>query len=326
MRIPKHLLDNPDKLAKDLTDESWESFIPDNREIAPTEKLRSHIEQNIGTMHAPVKSIRRTMWIAAASVTLLAGIGICLLPGKNPEAQKPAVASAPSPAIPAPHERKSIANRSQKVKTIFLADGSKVELTAASSLSFNQPFINGRRDIYLAGAAVFNVKKDNAHPFIVHAKGISTTVLGTVFSISDKQTRFTTVRLYSGKVVVKKDNDRSFKDVYLSPGQQLVINKETFSVQIKQPASVVTKKDSTLSTPLQVMDFDNRPLEEIFTLLQKTYNTTISFDPASVRKMSFTGKLNRSRESLESFLHTLCDLNELSLKTKGDKGFIIEGK
>jgi hypothetical protein len=108
----------------------------------------------------------------------------------------------------------------------------------------------------------------------------------------------------------------------------LVINKEDFSVQIKNivPPEVKPSADPVQSSPQQVLNFTNRPLEEIFSLLQKEYNVSISFDPATLQNMTFTGSLNKEKESLGSFLNTLCDLNELSLKKISDNSFSIQVK
>jgi hypothetical protein len=74
------------------------------------------------------------------------------------------------------------------------------------------------------------------------------------------------------------------------------------------------------------MDFTSRPLSEIFSLLQQEYGVTITYDATALQNMTFTGKLDRSRESIGSFLNTLCDLNELTLKKTSDRSFSIQVK
>ena len=110
------------------------------------------------------------------------------------------------------------------------------------------------------------------------------------------------------------------------PGQQLVINKEDFTARIKtfSPPAAKTPANTALSS--EVLNFANRPLTEIFSLLQKEYNVTITYDAAALSNMTFTGRLNRGKESLGSFLNTVCDLNELSLKKISDNSFSIQVK
>jgi len=319
---------NPEKLAQYLTEDSWKGFAPDIQQGAPTDKMREAIEARIGGMPTtvPVRKIRYA-WVAAASIIAVTSLVFLLRRGDKTPAQAPQVASTIKKEPPLAR----IQNHSSGVKVFFLPDSSKVELGSNSDISFNSPFINNKRDIFLNGQAAFTVRKDNARPFVVHSKDIATTVLGTVFSVNDKNTLYTTVHLFSGKVVVKKEgpNNKTFKDIYLKPGQQLTVDKKNFSVRIKNAvpeAQLVAKQPVMMVMPPQVTDFTNRSLSEICALLQKEYGVTITYDAAALQNMSFTGKLDRNKESIESFLSTLCDLNELTLKKVSDKSFSIQVK
>jgi ferric-dicitrate binding protein FerR (iron transport regulator) len=322
--------ENPEKLAQYLTEDSWQGFTPDAGREVPSAKMRQAIEDTIGQPPAPVAPVRKIRygWVAAASLAALTVLGF-LLYKKTPGRTKPDIAAVSRSQIKKQaQELKDIRNTSSKTIICFLPDSSKVALSGSSEITFDSAFTNGKRDIFLEGQAVFTVKKDNARPFTVHSKGIATTALGTVFSVSDKNGGYTMVRLFSGRVVVKKEKqDRSFRDIYLMPGQQLTIDKEDFSVRIKdaRPAASV-EKPATLSATQQALHFDSRPLTEIFSLLQKEYNVSISYDPATLQNMTFTGLLNRDKESLDSFLTTLCDLNDLSLKKTSDNSYAIQVK
>jgi len=325
-QVMEFFRNNPEKLAQYLTEDSWKDFNPDIRQGAPKDKMREAIEARVGKMPTPA-SVRkiRYAWVAAASVIAATALVFLLRRGDKIPAQAPQVASTikkePRPTI--------IQNHSSGIKVFSLPDSSKVELGGNSDISV--AFIDNKRDIYLNGQAIFTVRKDNAKPFVVHTRDIATTVLGTVFSVNDKNILYTTVHLFSGKVVVKKEglNSKTFKDTYLRPGQQLTLDKKDFSVRIKNvtpEASLVTKLPVNTAPQQQVMDFTNRPLSEIFSLLQKEYGVEITYDAAALQNMSFTGKLDRNKESIESFLNTLCDLNELTLKKISDKSFSIQVK
>jgi ferric-dicitrate binding protein FerR (iron transport regulator) len=331
-QVMEFFRNNPEQLAQYLTEDSWKDFDPDIQKGAPTEKIRETIEATVGKMQTPVRKIRYA-WVAAASVIALVALVFLLRRPANDRNSQPSAPVAAATVIKKDLPLKDVQNNSSGIKTLILPDSSKVELGSHSEISFSTPFTNHRRDIYLKGQATFTVRKDNSQPFVVHSGEITTTVLGTVFSVSDKKKPFTTVHLYSGKVVVKKEGSaggRAFKDIYLTPGQQLILNRNDFSVQVKEDvaseAPLVTKPPVITAAPQQVMDFTNRPLSEIFALLQKEYNVTITYDAAVLQNMSFTGKLDRNKESLESFLNTLCDLNELILKKISDNNFSIQVK
>ena len=317
---------NPEKLAQYLTEDSWADFNPDIQQGAPTDKMREAIEARVGTMpiQVPVRKIRYA-WVAAASVIAATSLVFMLRRGDKSPVQAPQVASTIKKERPLTR----IQNHSIGAKIFFLPDSSKVELGGNSDISL--AFIDNKRDIFLNGQATFTVRKDNAKPFVVHSRDIATTVLGTVFSVNDKNTLYTMVRLFSGKVVVKKEgpNSKTFKDTYLQPGQQLTFDKKDFSIRIKNvapEASLVTRPLVNPTPQQQVMDFSNRPLSEIFSLLQQECGVMINYDAAALQNMSFTGKLDRNKESIESFLNTLCDLNELTLKKISDKHFSIQVK
>ena len=319
---------NPEKFDQLLTEKSWNDFNPDMQIETPSEKMLYHIQNETGLL--PIRKMRYG-WMAAASVILLAGI-ISLFYWKGNEkllAKNTEIAKASEKKEEAKSMLQTISNNSSKTKTYSLPDKSKVELTSNSTVSFNNPFTDNRRDIYLKGEAVFMVMKDKTKPFIVHSKNITTTALGTVFKVINKNTAFITVQLYRGSIVVKKDSGtdgKSFKDIYLVPGQQLVIDDKNFSAQIKmiepEIASIKSKKEMAKPNLPKILKFANEPLTEIFASLQKEYEVTISFDENIIQNMNFTGTLNKDKESLESFLNTLCTLNDLTL-TKQNNGFSI---
>lgn len=63
-----------------------------------------------------------------------------------------------------------------------LGDGSSVALGPQSALAFETS--GGRRTVrLLAGQALFDVRRDPSHPFVVEADGVTTTVLGTRFDV-----------------------------------------------------------------------------------------------------------------------------------------------
>jgi transmembrane sensor len=310
--------------ADDLHEHDWENFQPDPNEPVPTQKMREHIEGHVG--RPPVRTIALS-WVAAASViAVLAGIaGLEYWKTEKP----PVVATAANTQKEQPQAataRQVITNSTSATQLFSLPDGSKVRLSKGSSIAFDRGR-TARRDIALTGEAVFTVAHDKTRPFTVHSKDLAVTALGTVFGVDDTHNAFTTVLLYSGKVVVKKaaTGVRGFSDVYLAPGQQLTVNRNDWSVSIRMalPAPSGTERQAAPAAR-QLMTFTRQPLTEIFNELHNAYHITISYDTAAVKNIDFTGTFNSEKESLESFLSTLCDLNELTLKKTKDKGFSIQ--
>jgi len=307
----------------DLDEHSWEDFQPDPSQPVPTERMLEPIERHVG--RPPVKR-SWPRWVAAASVLIL--VGLAGLRFWRPAEKKQALAKTPvSVEKPTIAVRQTLINSASETKTFSLPDGSKTRLARGSSLSFDSGLAGARREIVLTGEASFTVARDKSRPFTVHAEHLSVTVLGTVFGIDDTHSGYTTVVLYSGRVVVKKEPGTrgGFADVYLEPGQELQVNRGDGSVRMSTIAGTAAAEKAPAPVPRQLMSFTRQPLTEIFNELHNAYHITISYDSVALKNIDFTGTFNSGKESLESFLTTLCELNELQLK-KTDKGFSVEPK
>lgn len=68
--------------------------------------------------------------------------------------------------------------------TVRLSDGTHVRLNVNSRLTVSNSFGDERRRVRLDGEAYFDVATDSTKPFMVHAGGTVTRVLGTAFDVS----------------------------------------------------------------------------------------------------------------------------------------------
>jgi len=69
------------------------------------------------------------------------------------------------------------------VNVFYLPDSSIVWLNEDSKLSYPEVFEGVSRVVYLEGEAFFDVRRNPSQPFIIHAAGTKTQVLGTSFNI-----------------------------------------------------------------------------------------------------------------------------------------------
>lgn len=334
-----HFRDHPEKLAAYLTEESWEQFLPGQAQgqgqEVPTDRIRRLLAKEVG--RPPVRKIVFAR-LAAASLILVAGLVFLIKIGGGHRSGQPVspdvATAAPRPAAPAAGtaELETISNTSAKNKTYTLADGSTVQLAGNSAISFHRPFINDRREIYLKGAAVFTVAKVKSMPFTVHSGKIATTALGTVFSVDGTISLITEVHLFSGRIVIKKEDSAgktAFKDIYLQPGQDLILDniRDMTVLSYTNPRMMggPAKKTAKPVQP-QIFTFNRQSLAEILDLLQHACKASLTYDTAAVKNMDFTGSFNKDKESLESFLATLCSLNDLEFTKTGPNSFSIGKK
>ncbi|UKT63494.1 FecR family protein [Pedobacter mucosus] len=216
---------------------------------------------------------------------------------------------------------KSFVNYTDKIQFITLPDLSTVKVYPDGELSYALPFVKAKREIFLKGKGFFQVAKDKKHPFIVYAKGISTTALGTSFTITaNDKSKYIKVRLHTGKVWVKSVDSShhilTFSKVLL-PGNELVYNGIKNEIKVILPNLPAIEKDSS-----HEINFKQVPLAAVFSALSKHYKVKISFNPTDLKEISFTGNLNLYLP-LNDVLKEITELNKLN-QLKTPEGYEIK--
>src|SRR5690606_26026261 len=111
-------------------------------------------------------------------------------------------------------------NESNSSMTIFLSDGSEVELEPGSMISYPRKFTTGNRVVRLEGRAFFDVAKDSLNPFLVNTKSVNVKVLGTSFKVSSFENEPAEVSVVTGKVEVYVSEQE--ETVILQPNERAV--------------------------------------------------------------------------------------------------------
>jgi hypothetical protein len=194
---------------------------------------------------------------------------------------------------------------------ITLADGTKVWLNAASSLSFPSSFQGNERRVELAGEAYFEVAKNAKMPFRVISKGQSIEVLGTHFNVSayeDESTVKTT--LLEGSIRVT-ENSRQQSSL-LKPGQQAIVKNgiDVISVDTK---NVIAWKDGLIS-------FKSADLKSIMRQISRWYDVSVQYS-GDIPTRSFTGKISRN-SNLSEILKVL-ERSQINFKMSGRKLIVM---
>jgi transmembrane sensor len=263
---------------------------------------------------------RRTWWMAAAAIALLV-IGVYTFQQLTP--------GQPVVVQDKPVGLRSVTNKADTSIMIALEDGSEVKLGGHSALSFYDPFSNTSRDISLAGEATFKVAKDSTRPFTVFSKGIATTALGTVFTVNTNLPHTVHVKLLEGKVMIRSaEENKGFvmNKVYLTPGQEFTIDKQTNQYLVKTTAPdkpvTATPQPNTTSKPQHLLEaralaFNNEPLANVFRQLEKRYRVKIRFGTGDIAGLYFSGKV-LPEDPLNIVLSAICNSNQLSYSREQD--------
>lgn len=171
-------------------------------------------------------------------------------------------------------------------RIVHLEDGSVVTLLPGAELTVEKSFPASTRVAGLKGDAIFSVAKSKTHPFIVHAEGFSTKVLGTVFKVTQSGKK-KAVDLYEGKVAV---SSVGVPVSYLKPNQKwtnLGIARTTAIISFAPDKASGKQHPKLLS-----LSFNDVPLKEVITVLEGNYSTKIHYPKeAENRKITadFTG-------------------------------------
>jgi len=301
---------------------SWKGTYPDGY----SEEMLSYIQAN--TFGEKVR-VRRLPWrslAVAASVLLITGLFLWqyLLPGSGKRTAGIALQQEG-------HQKDRhwlVYNAVTQPAYFKLPDGSVVTLFPGTEIRFDSSAYNvNSRTIYLKGTAEFDVAAVDGKPFSVAAGGFTTTALGTRFMVAEGKGKQLLVRLYSGKVVVKKtDNQRyAMNDVYLASGDEWRYYRDTHKHLLSHAAGKSAVPEEPVSAPaIQVNEdnivFGNAPLNEVFDFLQQRYHVTIQYREKDFKDVYFSGKIFPG-DSLKMVLGNIARINELTLTA--DEGVFI---
>lgn len=223
---------------------------------------------------------------------------------------------------------KIIGNTTDMDLDTVLPDGSKMILKPGASVQYYGSF-KSNRELSLTGTAYFEVVHDSEHPFVVRANGISTTDLGTKFWVLNKASNQTvTIKLIEGSIVVRSfEKSFGMKDIYLIPGQKVVVDKIGCTALVSGieerknvPILDVTKKAVHLGNVVwtnSAYTFSKSSLNDVFGKLERRYKVFIKVKSADIADCQFTGKIMYS-DSLETLIKTICAMNSLSYTKNGD--------
>jgi len=312
-------------------EKKWDRLEQDITQPATQVQFEAEYPGAVRQARKPV--IYRALAIAA-SVLFVIGIGLLFLRNNKPDtsvAQRTATKNDTLNFV-VHHE----VNTTGKEKSIQLADGSLIVLGDNSEVTYREPFTD-KRDITLTGKAYFKVAHDEKRPFTVTSGDVSTTVLGTEFSIAAfSNTSHIIIRLYEGKVVVRavdKANKRMKNDIYLLPGQELVYGGpaavvRSFSLNNGAAPGRVMHEELASDSPSlpEIQDrpyfmFNNELLGAVFDDLAALYQVKIIYSKRDVQNIYFTRKYNRT-DSLEAILREIGTIHHLTI-TKSDNAYRI---
>lgn len=206
------------------------------------------------------------------------------------------------------------ADRGEKIR-FSLPDGTQVHLNSDSRLQYERSFDGSVRDVHLEGEGYFVVARDEEKPFVVHANGVRTRVLGTSFNIrAYRQQERATVAVTHGRVSVQEERDETMdvesESIILEAGQWA-----DYSVSDDR----MTRGEGDVSERVAwnegVLLYHDKRLAEVANELERWYGVTIQFEDSSLGECVIRGE--HRNEVLENVLNAIGYAFDIDYRIEG---------
>lgn len=312
-------------------------FIHGQEETIDSEVLdiinKATVLENAETLvAAPKKMLKRFIYWAAAAAVIVLFAGAWWFSTKS---------NSPGPVPETP----VLATENGARKSIVLPDSTKVWLNVGSRLYVVNQFKGATREVRLEGEAFFEVTKNPARPFIVHANNIDIKVLGTAFNVKAYQNdENTETTLYRGLINVTKNNEADFQPILLYPNQKLIVPRNTVAKAIQQEKTVAAGGDRP-KNPIAIQLIDSTKLEEkrietawvhnrlefrdegfkaLAEKLERWYGVRITFTDERVKRLNFNGSFEK--EPIDEALKALATANPFTYKINNNEILISSAR
>jgi len=259
-------------------------------------------------------------WVTSSAAVLLLILFLVKhkVPSKNP--------------VPENNEKVMVTNTTNAIRKIILSDSSMVWVSPKSTLTYLKVFDKQKREVTLTGEAFFEVTKDHQRPFSIYTGNIITKVWGTSFRIrSYQEDKTTKVDVVTGKVSVSVTGQNEKNTVLnavgqtndLNPGVMLLPNQEAvYDKQLDHLKKNNEVKDVSIDMWKKMsLSFNNTPIKEVFTVLNKSFHVHISSGDEKINSDYL--KADFTNENLPAIMEILKKTLDVSYSVHGSE-FVLE--
>lgn len=165
---------------------------------------------------------------------------------------------------------------------LTLADGTRVWLNSASSITYPTAFKGNERTVNITGEVYFEIAHNPKQPFRVNFKGHSIEDIGTEFNINaydDEPVVKTT--LVTGSIKLSRNS----KSVTLRPGQQSITSLSNTDIAV-QEADI----NEAIAWKNGLFKFKKAKIEDVMRQLSRWYNVDVAY-PYGIPKTVFSGEM-----------------------------------
>lgn len=298
--LKRYLLGNAPEKDINAVDNWYRSF--DSEELVTiSEEEAAATKQEIWDKVWPVADEERRIWRlpayakAAAVVLVIAGAAVTFLLLNKKSDRRPIAFT-------------TFSTGTGEKKIITLQDGSRLTLDAATTIKVQDDFSSSRKINLQDGQVFFDVKTDAQRPFTIVSDGLTTTVLGTSFSISAYAAlNNISIGVVSGKISVTRDTATLG---VLEKEEELVFNKT--SARWKK----IPLDESLTAWQQGRLMLNDLSFTEMAAIMKKNFGTDIVTNEDAIKNTRYTTELLTSMTPLEA-VQVLAAIHHL--KTKVDQ-------
>jgi transmembrane sensor len=199
--------------------------------------------------------------------------------------------------------------------SIRFSDGTRVLLGPGSTLEIVSSLPAGRREVRLRGEAYFDVRHDEAHPFVVHTAAASIRDVGTSFTVRDGSDGRVTVAVTGGRVELRSTGSAADSAVVLGVG-----DRGTLVPGAAPTAERAVVTDDDLGWTRGQLSFRDASFPEVAAELHRWYGVELrAADPALAQRhltAAFHG------ETVNEVLRVVGLALGASVERRGDTAFV----
>ena len=216
----------------------------------------------------------------------------------------------------APRENRLEVVSKNGVEKIILNDGSLVWLRGESKVMYYEKPDERARYTTFEGEALFEVAKDESHPFIVQCGDVKVKVLGTSFSIKTgvEQVELTVL---TGKVNLS--SSANTEGIDLLPQEKIIYKSngefEKLATNQQEITSITVNTDYN-------MQFTNTGMGEVVDRLESKFNASIKLSDKRIRNCKIT--MDFTDQSLTKSLQLITEVLDVTYSVQ-DKTVTITG-
>lgn len=216
----------------------------------------------------------------------------------------------------APRENQLEVVSKNGVEKIILNDGSLVWLRGESKVMYYEKPDERARYTTFEGEALFEVAKDESHPFIVQCGDVKVKVLGTSFSIKTgvEQVELTVL---TGKVNLS--SSANTEGIDLLPQEKIIYKSngefEKLATNQQEITSITVNTDYN-------MQFTNTGMGEVVDRLESKFNVSIKLSDKRIRNCKIT--MDFTDQSLEKSLQLITEVLDVTYSVQ-EKTVTITG-